>query len=161
MKINIETKISSNYKDEEINIVIKTSKMCQEVENIIEKIQDTSNKIKVVTGRENNNITLVKTSEIIKFYSKCQNNYFSTMNKEYLTKKKMYELEEELDKEEFIRISNSCIVNLNFVKHFDLGITGNITVVLKDNTKENVSKRRISYILKFLKGGDCNEKSNS
>ena len=79
MKINIETKISSNYKNEEINIVIKTSKMCQEVENIIEKIQDTSNKIKVVTGRENNNITLVKTSEIIKFYSKGQNNYFSTM----------------------------------------------------------------------------------
>lgn len=60
MKINIETKISSNYKNEEINIVIKTSEMCQEVENIIEKIQDTSNKIKVVTGRENNNITLVK-----------------------------------------------------------------------------------------------------
>ena len=59
MKINIETKISSNYKNEEINIVIKTSEMCQEVENIIEKIQDTSNKIKVVTGRENNNITLV------------------------------------------------------------------------------------------------------
>ena len=53
MKINIETKISSNYKNEEINIVIKTSEMCQEVENIIEKIQDTSNKIKVVTGREN------------------------------------------------------------------------------------------------------------
>lgn len=35
MKINIETKISSNYKNEEINIVIKTSEMCQKEEYLI------------------------------------------------------------------------------------------------------------------------------
>lgn len=153
MKINIDTKISNNYNSEEINIVIYTSKMCEEIEEIIERIQDSSNNIKIIIGRIDNTAIPIKTSDIIKFYSNEQNNYFLTENKEYITKKKLYELEEELDKTEFIRISNSCIINLNFVEYFDLGITGNITVVLKNNTRENVSKRRISYILKLLKRG--------
>lgn len=161
MKINIDTKISSDYKSDEINVIIQTPKMCQEVETIIKKIQDTSNNIKTVVGRVNNNVMIVKTLDIIKFYSNGQDNYFSTVNNEYVIKKKMYELEEELDKTKFIRVSNSCIINLDFVKYFDLGITGNITVVLKDNSKENVSKRRISYINKILKGGEYNEKSNN
>lgn len=153
MKISIDTKVSSDYNSNEINIVIQTSKICPEVEEIIRKIQNVGNNAKTVIGRIDNNLVLVKTSDIVKFYSKEQNNYFIANNKEYVIKKKMYELDEELDKAEFVRISNSCIINLNFVKYFDLGITGNITVVLKDNTKESVSKRRISNILKLLKGG--------
>ena len=153
MKISIDTKVSSDYNSNEINIVIQTSKICPEVEEIIRKIQNVGNNAKTVIGRIDNNLVLVKTSDIVKFYSKEQNNCFIANNKEYVIKKKMYELDEELDKAEFVRISNSCIINLNFVKYFDLGITGNITVVLKDNTKESVSKRRISNILKLLKGG--------
>lgn len=153
MKISIDTKVSSDYNSNEINIVIQTSKICPEVEEIIRKIQNVGNNAKTVIGRIDNNLVLVKTSDIVKFYSKEQNNYFIANDKEYVIKKKMYELDEELDKADFVRISNSCIINLNFVKYFDLGITGNITVVLKDNTKESVSKRRISNILKLLKGG--------
>ena len=64
---------------------------------------------------------------------------------------KLYELEEALDKNDFIKISNSCIVNINQVECFDISILGTIVVKLKDNTKENVSKRNIKKVKQMLK----------
>jgi len=37
------------------------------------------------------------------------------------------------------------------VKCFDLSMIGNVTVILKNGIREEVSKKRISYILKLLK----------
>lgn len=59
---------------------------------------------------------------------------------------------EKLDKTEFIKVSNSCIINLNFVKYFDLRITGKITIGLKDNSKENVPKKEYLIYIKYKKG---------
>ena len=64
---------------------------------------------------------------------------------------KLYELEEALDKNDFIKISNSCIVNINQVECFDISILGTIVVKLKDDTKENVSKRNIKKVKQMLK----------
>ena len=64
---------------------------------------------------------------------------------------KLYELEEVLDKNDFIKISNSCIVNINQVECFDISILGTIVVKLKDDTKENVSKRNIKKVKQMLK----------
>jgi len=60
-------------------------------------------------------------------------------------------LEENLPKKNFIRISNSVIVNISQVKYFNTNIVGSILVKLNDGTEEYVSKRRISDIMRFLK----------
>lgn len=60
MKISIDTKVSSDYNSNEINIVIQTSKICPEVEEIIRKIQNVGNNAKTVIGRIDNNLVLVK-----------------------------------------------------------------------------------------------------
>lgn len=121
MKVIINSNISKEYKEESIEIKICASELTQEIKNII------------------------------KIYSKEQNNFCKTTEGEYQIKKKLYELEQELDNNYFIRISNSCIINIRYVECFDLGMVGNIVVNFKDKTKEYVSKRRISKILKFLK----------
>ena len=66
-------------------------------------------------------------------------------------KEKLYYLEENLPKKNFIRISNSVIVNISQVKYFNTNIVGSILVKLNDGTEEYVSKRRISDIMRFLK----------
>ena len=63
----------------------------------------------------------------------------------------MYELEESLPQKSFIRISNSCIANVEHIESFDLSKIGNIIIKFVDGSIEYVSKRKISSIMKFLR----------
>ena len=55
-----------------------------------------------------------------------------------------------LPKNEFIRISNSAIININNVKCFNTSIVGKMIVKFEDGSEETVSRRRTSEIMKFL-----------
>ena len=73
---------------------------------------------------------------------------------------KTYYLEEILPSKDFIRISNSAIININQVKCFNTSIIGKIIVKFKDGSEESVSRRKTSEIMKFLKDrSDWYEKS--
>ena len=151
MKVTIDMQISEKN-SEEIEVVIKAPKLSEKIESIVEKIYDIGNtEIQTIVGRKENVVTLIETSHIVRFYSNNQNNYCETLEDIYKIKKRLYELEQNLDKTNFIRISHSCIVNMKYVKCFDLSMIGNVTVILKNGIREEVSKRRISYILKLLK----------
>ena len=62
----------------------------------------------------------------------------------------MYELEDRLDKNSFVRISNSEIINLKKVKGFDLSFTGTICVKMKNGRVTYVSRRYVSKIKQVL-----------
>lgn len=49
-----------------------------------------------------------------------------TLQGEYAIRYRLYELEEVLDKKQFLRISNSEIVNVKKIRDIDLSITGRI-----------------------------------
>lgn len=151
MKINIHTSISDDIKDDEIEVQIKAKNNSNVLNKIIENIQNVSENIDTIIGIKESNISIIDVSDIICFYSMEQNNYCKTNSGEFKIKKKLYELEESLDKNTFVRISNSCIVNIKFVQSFDLSMIGNIVVKFKDGTSEYVSKRRIPNVMKFLK----------
>lgn len=151
MKINIHTNISENLKNDEIEVIINSSKPSNEINKIVETIQSISQNIDTIIGIKENNISIINVLDIICFYSKEQSNYCKTKNGEYKIKKKLYELEDSLDKKTFIRISNSCIANVKFIESFDLSKIGDIIVRFSNKTQEYVSKRRIPYVMKFLK----------
>ena len=65
-------------------------------------------------------------------------------------KARLYELEERLAKKNFIRISNSEIVNFSKIKNFDLSLAGTITIIFKDGSKTYVSRRYVKKIKQFL-----------
>lgn len=151
MKIKISTNIDNNLNDEEIEITINASSNSDILDKVIKNIQSISDNIDTVVGSKENNFSIINVQDVICFYSNEQNNYCKTKNGEYRIKKKLYELEESLDKNSFIRISNSCIVNIKFIESFDLSKIGNIVIKLLDGSTEDVSKRRISSIMKFLR----------
>ena len=86
--------------------------------------------------------------DIIMFYSDKKNNYCKTNTGQYKIKSKLYEIEK-MDKD-LIRISKSCIVNINHVEKFDLSETGKIIIKLDDLTEETVSRRKTRDIMKYL-----------
>lgn len=151
MEIKIHTNISDNLKENEIDITICASKNSNMINKIIENIQCVTNNIDTIIGMKENDLSIINVAEVISFYSKEQGNFCKTEIGEFKIKKKLYELEESLDKNTFIRISNSCIANIKYIKSFDLSRIGNIVVKFSDGTYQNVSKRRISYVIKFLK----------
>lgn len=149
MEIKINTNISEEFS--EITININAPKMTEELECIIKQISNSSNISNQLIGYINNEIYFIELKDIICFFSKDKNVFARTKNNIYKIKYKLYELDEILKKRDFIRISNSCIVNINQIECFDTSIIGTIIVKMKDGTKETVSKRNVSQIMKLLK----------
>ncbi|MBR3614910.1 MAG: LytTR family transcriptional regulator [Clostridia bacterium] len=149
MDIKINTNISEEFSD--ITININVPKITEEVENIIKQISNINNIPNQLIGHINNEIYFIDLKDIICFFSKDKNVFARTSDNIYKVKYKLYELNEIFEPKDFIRISNSCIININKIECFDTSIIGTITVKMKDGTKENVSKRNVSQIMKMLK----------
>ena len=150
MNINVRTNISKDY-GEDIEIVINTSNYTKEVGKIVEALQQLTDEVELIIGRKGNEISLISINEIIYFYSNEQSNYCKTEKGDFQIKQKLYQLEETLPKNQFIRISNSTIINIKYVECFDVSVIGNILVKFKNGDTEHVSKRRVSGVMKFLK----------
>lgn len=149
MDINVATNISKQYKS--IEVIINAPEITEEVTTITNTIMGISNSIKQIIGKKDNKIYLFTIDEIIYFYSEDKNNYCKTKNGTYKIKEKLYELEEKLNTGNYVRISNSCIINLKYVESFDTNIIGTIEVIFKDGSKEYVSRRRVKDVMKKIK----------
>lgn len=151
MSINVRTNISNEYKD--VEVCINAPERNELVEKLEKELSYVNNEtLSQVVGIQNNDLYIIKTSNIIEFFSEEKNNYCRTKDGTFRIKEKMYYLEESLPSKEFIRISNSAIININHVKCFNTSIIGRIQVKFKDGTTEDVSKRRTPEIMSFLKG---------
>ena len=148
MDIKINTNISSEFK--ETSITINAPELSEEIQNLIRYISNINTIPNQMVANKNNKIYFIDLEEVICFFSKEKYNYVRTKEGTYKIKHKLYELEEIFKQKDFIRISNSCIININQVECFDTSILGTVLVKLKDNTQETVSKRNVSQIKKLL-----------
>ena len=151
MNINVRTNISNEY--QEIEIVINSPEMNEQVQKLEnELITIKMKEFDKIIGMQGNDLFVINISDVIMFYSEEKSNFCKTKDGIYRIKEKLYYLEENLSKENFIRISNSAIININNVKCFNTSIIGKIVVKFEDGSEENVSRRRMSEIMKFLNG---------
>lgn len=148
MDIKINTNISSEFK--ETSITINAPELSDEIQNLIQYISNINTIPNQIVANKNNKIYFIDLEKVICFFSKDKYNYVRTKEGTYKIKHKLYELEEIFKQKDFIRISNSCIININQVECFDTSILGTVLVKLKDNTQETVSKRNVSQIKKLL-----------
>ena len=93
---------------------------------------------------------MLEQSSLIRVYANGGKVFAATDQGEYVLRLRLYELEERLDGQKFVRISNSEIINLGKVKNFDLSFTGTICVKLADGAVTYVSRRYVSKIKKIL-----------
>lgn len=150
MDIKIRTNISSEF--ENIEICINAPERNEEVQRLENELLTKQEKIiKNIIGMQDNDIFIINVSDIILFYSEEKNNFCKTKEGVYRIKEKLYYLEEKLPQKDFIRISNSVIANINHVKCFNTSIIGKIIVRFKDGSEENVSRRKTSEIMSFLR----------
>lgn len=145
MKIKYD--IQDKYKEIEIHLCNneKNSEIMSIREALINLMEM---KIKVVKEQESR---LVATSQIIRIYSANKKVYVRTKDDYcYEVKDRIYTLEEQLKDKDFVRISNSELVNVNEIEKLDMSSAGTIKMHMKNGDVTYVSRRYVSKIKKVL-----------
>src|SRR5699024_5078218 len=95
---------------------------------------------------------IININDLFLIYSENGKVYAKTSDSTYLIKYRLYQLEEFLDRN-FIRISNSEIINIKKVKNLDFEVLGTIKINFINNTYTYSSRRFIKKIKDYLKEG--------
>lgn len=138
----------------EPKVIIVTDKITDEI-NALLQILSQDGKLprkssQILSGFRDDTLEILEQSDILRIYASAGKVIAATEKGEYTLRFRLYELEERLDQNHFVRISNSEIVNLKKVKNFDLSFTGTICVSLSDGTVTYVSRRYVAKIKQVL-----------
>lgn len=144
--MKVEVKIHEELK--EPYAIIYANEITEEIQHMVDMLANNENKI--LTGITDDKIFLLDKDEIYCFYSENQKIYAKTDKGNLWVKQKLYKLEEMFQGTSFIRISNSCIVNVDKIKNLEINFAGTIGIVFKNGEKEFVSRRYLSKIKKYL-----------
>lgn len=144
--MQVEIKMDSAYT--EPKVILMTASMTEEVQRILKKLSEDVPQI--ISGSRDEKIEVLHQEDSIRIYADAGKIFAVTEKGQYVLRIRLYELEERLDDRQFVRISNSEIINLRKVDHFDLSFTGTICVSLSNGTTTYASRRYVSRIKKIL-----------
>lgn len=162
MKISIET----DEKVAENEICLHVKKITETVGLIAEKLESwekgcgdegsgTEDEFaSMIIGYQEENVSFLKPENIVRIFSLQKKVYAvtydnKTENNEYELNLRLYQIEEMMDKtpfKKFIRISNTDIVNFDYLKTMDMSLNGNIVMNLTDGQRVFVSRRYMKEI---------------
>lgn len=144
--MNVEIFIDENYPETTVKIYAKTySKDLEWIKDqLLGHPQDK------ITAFMDDQVQILAYQDILRFYSLDNKVYLDTMKSTYTTRLRLYQLEDRLPKKQFIKISRSEIVNLDYVKALDLSFTGTIALELKNGQVSYVSRRSLKNFKEAL-----------
>jgi len=145
-QIDIEIKIDENYKVPKL--VIYTDQVTDELMKIVNKLKSADEE--KLIGFKDDEAFILDFSKIESIYTENKKIYARVENIAYQIKKRIFELEESLIDLNFVRISNSEIVNFKKVLSIDFKLTGTIMLKLKSGNNTFASRRYVKKIKEYL-----------
>ena len=145
-QIDIEIKIDENYKVPKL--VIYTDQVTDELMKIVNKLKSADEE--KLIGFKDDEAFLLDFSKIESIYTENKKIYARSCNSAYQIKKRIFELEESLIDLNFVRISNSEIVNFKKVLSIDFKLTGTIMLKLESGNNTFVLRRYVKRIKEYL-----------
>lgn len=144
--MKVEIVVDKNLKEKEV--IIKTPKVDQESLDIKEKIL--SNDIQILSGIYDDKLEIIDLDDIIRIYANDKKVFTVTEKKTYLMKLPLYKIEDYLSGKNFVRISNSEIINLDKTKNFDFKYLGTISCEMDNGDICFVSRRAMKKVREIL-----------
>lgn len=144
--MKVEVNIDKNC--EETKIVIHTQSVEDKIIRLIENLQN--KETEQLNGFKDDEMYLLNQDNIETIYTEDGKVFARANGNRYLIKKRLYELEEILNSDKFVRISNSEIVNMRKVKKINLKLTGTIILYFTNDNKTYVSRRYLKKIKEYL-----------
>jgi len=143
MKIEID--IDDKYSD--IEVGIRAPKLTQDIEKLIALMRMVNMQLAV---RDNDEIVLLDTEKILYFEAVDRSTFAYTEDRTYEVDLRLYEIEEELTNQNFIRISKTGIINLRKIKSLKADINRKIRVTLVNGEQIIVSRMYADELRKRL-----------
>ena len=142
MKIIIEELIEG---DEE-QVVIKCHQITPEIQGLISYFKTPN----ILIGYYGKEIHRINTIEISYIETVDNKSFIYCDDKVYESKNKLYELEELLMGNDFLRVSKSVIVNLSKIKKIIPDLSGRFQAVLMNNLNVIISRQYVNDLKKKL-----------
>ena len=144
--MKVEVNIDKNC--EEPKIVIYANSIEDHIISLIENLQNKESE--QLNGFKDDEMYLLNQNNIETIYTEDGKIFARDNNNKYLIKKRLYELEEILNPDKFVRISHSEIVNMKKVKKINLKFSGTIVLYFNNDSKTYVSRRYLKKIKEYL-----------
>ena len=143
--MDVEVRIEPERTD--VRLVIHAPARTEEVERLLARLSEQEDSLLGFRGTE---AVMLAPETILRFYGEDKEVRAQTAEGVYTVRHRLYELEERLDRQQFVRISHSEIVNLRQVTGLDLGLTGTIRMTLTGGVTTYVSRRYVKKIKEVL-----------
>jgi DNA-binding LytR/AlgR family response regulator len=145
--MRVRARIDKNL--DAVEIQVCSSELTPQVKALVEEISAFVNEGIAGTDSRGEKV-VIPLREILRFYTENQKVIVQDTKGTYVIQEKLYELEEQLDEEQFFRIAKSEIVNLKKIRRLDMSITGTIKVILSDGTETYTSRRNVTKLKQRL-----------
>ena len=134
---------------EKCKLRLNQKKPVQQFEHLFNNLSNKNPLDKTIALSASDGISFVKMSDILRVEANGRYAKFFLLNKEtILVSKTLGDFEEILSANQFFRIHDSSIINLNHVKKYMRGDGG--SVLLSDNTQLDVARRRKDDFVKLI-----------
>lgn len=143
----MEIKIQLDPACREPVVLIRTDQVTEEVQRLLRALEEPGG---MITGFQDGQAVLLDPGEILHIYTRGKGVCARTGQGEFTLRLRLYEAEEKLKGRNFVRISNSEIVNLKKVRRLDLNLAGTICLRFTDGGSTYVSRRYVGKIKAIL-----------
>ncbi len=132
---------------DEPRVVVQARSLSPEIEELMGMIAGFS--ASPLSGYSEGSVTRLFKDTVIRIYAKDKRVYADTADGTFLIKNTLYQLEEGLP-DNFIRISNSEIVNVNRIIRLDMNLAGRIRMHMEGGIESYVSRRYVPKVKEAL-----------
>ncbi len=150
---NVTVNFQENTSLDKIEILISAPERSDQVEDLLAQFTQKQQYLDLPT--DGGRVFRVRTDSIIRIYSQNRSNYVCVADETIRTTASVNDLSQRLDADSFLRISMFEIINLEKAVHFDFSIAGQLKIRLEENQTVYASRRYISVIRNYLKGGEA------
>lgn len=134
---------------EDIEILVRYAEPSERQRRLIALIRAFDTRIKC---REEGAERLINASDILYAESVDKRTFVCTENSVFQTDLRLYQLEEELAPLGFVRVSKSCIININALESIKPLFNSRMEATLKSGEKLYVTRKYLDGIKQALKG---------
>lgn len=137
---------------EEEEIIIKCAALNQRVMDLISELkrEDDTKAIHKLQVWLDGKLHLIDPSEVFYFEYVDQKVFVYGKTKVYEIKNKLYKIEEMLSRKDFIRVSKTCILNLNKINSLAPALGGRFEANLKNGEKIIISRQYVNNLKEAL-----------
>lgn len=144
--MQVEIQIDEQYR--EPKVLILTERVTDEVSALLQRLRE--NHGGKMVGFNEDTAHILDEEDIVRIYTESQKVYAETEEGNYLLRLRLYEAENQLNASNFVRVSNSEIINLGKVRNLDLSFSGTICVNMQNGKAVYASRRYVAKIKQIL-----------